>query len=109
MIRNRTQFKVQKKNKFEFTDIKKYLLASLIVLSIGGIVFTTIETAAEGAEITKLERDEANLVEENRELSEKSLGVSLSQTDESAQSSGFVKPQNIVYLGEEETVASTLK
>ncbi|MBI3396915.1 hypothetical protein HY045_00400 [Candidatus Woesebacteria bacterium] len=109
MIRSRTQFKIQKKKKFELPDLKKYILVLSIVLSIGGIVFTTIETAAEGAEVTKLEREEASLVEENRELSEKSLGTSLSQTEESAQNTGFIKPQKIVYLGEEETVASSIK
>lgn len=86
--------------------LKTYLVSSLIALFLGVEVFMTIEASTSGSEIAALEKQEATLIDANRELSQGLIkGSSLSSVEKSAEEMGFAKPQSVIYLGKSSSVA----
>lgn len=86
--------------------LKKYVLFFILFAFLVFGVFLTIQTATSGAEIAKLESEEERLKEQNQTYKEDILDKSsLKITGEKAGELGFIKPLQIVYLTEEETVA----
>jgi hypothetical protein len=85
---------------------QKYLfLISAAAFLVGTVVFA-IEAATTGSEVAALERQEALLREENKGLSETiTQSASLSSLQDKAVEFNFAKPEIIVYLGSEETIA----
>ncbi len=71
-----------------------------------GTVFFAIEAATSSSEVASLEKKEAILIQENQDLSDKIIEASsLSSVEKRAPGLNFVKPEKIVYLGPEETIA----
>jgi hypothetical protein len=86
--------------------MKNTVLITIVgVLAISSI-FLTIETATTGVEVAKLEKTEAALINQKRDL-EESLVKTLSVADlqEKSVELGFVKPANLVYVTGAATVA----
>lgn len=86
--------------------VKKVVLTFLAIVVLGGFTFITIETATSGAELSVLERKEAILSEENRELKDTIVkDSSLVEMDEKSQDLGFTKPSQIIYINGKEEFA----
>lgn len=84
---------------------KVILLVSIAAFLIG-TVFFAIEAATSGAEVAALEHQEALLVSENKELADQVMEFSsLSSVEGKAGELNFVKPEKVVYLNGEETIA----
>jgi hypothetical protein len=81
------------------------LVATVAVLAVSS-VFLTIESATTGLEVSKLEKNEADLINQKRDL-EETLVKSLSIADLQQKSNelGFVKPANLVYVTDLKPVA----
>lgn len=96
--------KVKSKNKFSFGKAGVvYILAVLLVVV---SIFMTVEMASSGAELSKLEKEEAALKGENQRLgAELIFASSLSQFENTYESLGFIKPGKTIYITEEEAVA----
>jgi len=89
--------------------IKKYkeliFTSFLIVLVVANVVFT-VSVSASGAELTSIEKAQNVLLSKNQELKDKITEVSsLSIIGEKAESLGFSKPEDIVYVQEVAPVA----
>lgn len=89
--------------------IKKYkeliFTTILIVLVIANVIFT-VSVSASGAELTNIEKTQNALFSKNQELRDKITNESsLSAIGEKANSLGFSKPENIVYVTGVEPVA----
>jgi cell division protein FtsL len=89
--------------------MKKYkeliFTITLIVLVVAN-VFITVSVSASGAELTSIEKVQSTLSSKNQELTDKITNESsLSTIGEKADSLGFAKPENIVYVQEVEPVA----
>jgi len=77
----------------------------LIVLVIANVFFT-VSVSASGAELTSIEENQSTLLSKNQELTDKITNESsLSTIGEKADSLGFSKPENIVYMTAVEPVA----
>jgi hypothetical protein len=87
-------------------SIKKYILIGLFgVLAISSVIMTVV-SATSGAEISKLQKEEAKLTDEKRYLENMLVKtLSMSQLQEKSGSLGFGKPVNIVYVTQPEAVA----
>lgn len=85
---------------------RKYLFLTSFIVFLVGTVFFAIESATTGSEIVSLEREGAILSQENRELSDRIIKASsLSAVQTKAAEFNFAKPEKIVYLSGEETIA----
>jgi len=87
-------------------SIKKYILIGLFgVLAISSVIMTVV-SATSGAEISKLQKEEAKLTDEKRYLENMLVKtLSMSQLQEKSGSLGFGKPVNLVYVTQPEAVA----
>ena len=71
-----------------------------------GVVFFTIQTATSGAYLANLEEQEAKLLKESKALKQElAESTSLIAVGEDAEEIGFGKPQKVIYIKEEDTVA----
>jgi Tfp pilus assembly protein PilN len=85
--------------------IKKILLVSLLICAVV-TVFFAVEQATRGSEIAMLEKEEAVLTNQKKELTERLVQISsLNETEKKAAELGFVKPTNLIYISEKEAVA----
>ena len=89
--------------------MKKYkeliFTVALIVLVIANVFFT-VSVSASGAELTSIEKTQSTLLSKNQEFMDKITNESsLSTIGEKADSLGFSKPENIVYVTAIEPVA----
>lgn len=89
--------------------MKKYkeliFTVTLIVLVIAN-VFITVSVSASGAELSSIEKNQNELLSRNQELTDKITSESsLSVVGQKADSLGFLKPENIVYVTGIEPVA----
>jgi len=81
---------------------------SWFVLGIIGAVtvYFTIQTITSGALLVNFERQEANLVGKNQALSgELVRSTSLISIEEAAEELGFAKPEKIIYITQQDSVA----
>lgn len=98
---------ITKRTKIAKRGMRVYLTWIVSGVFIVATVFLTLTTATSGAEIAKLEDEEANLVSLNRELSDQIvMASSLSATSEKAESLGFAKPEKVLYISSQSTVAA---
>ncbi|MBI2066167.1 hypothetical protein HYT60_01530 [Candidatus Woesebacteria bacterium] len=90
--------RVKSKNKFIVWILAIPLVAASIV--------TTVEMASSGAELSLLTSQEAALRSENQRLGAELVSASsLSQFENTYESLGFIRPEKIIYITEEEAVA----
>ncbi len=89
--------------------IKKYkelIFTCLLIVLVIANVFFTVSVSASGAELTNIEKTQSILLSKNQELSDKITNESsLNTIGEKADSLGFSKPENIVYVTTVEPVA----
>lgn len=89
----------------------KVSLRNVILMSVCGIlalssIFMTIETATSGLEISKLEKTEAELSNQKKDLEESLVRtLSVSELQEKSSGLGFTKPTNLVYVAPTAPVA----
>jgi hypothetical protein len=84
----------------------KVSLSILGILLIAGTVLVTIDSVTKSAEINQLSQEEQQLSLTKKELAEKIVEASsLNNVGTKANELGYSKPQNIVYVGENEGVA----
>lgn len=86
--------------------MKNIILISIVAILAVSSIFLTIESATTGVEVAKLEKTEADLSNQKRDLEEvlvKSLSSSTLQ--EKSTELGFVKPTDLVYLSSAAPVA----
>jgi len=89
--------------------IKKYkelIFTTILIVLVIANVFFTVSVSASGAELTNIEKTQSALSSKNQELTDKITNESsLSTIGEKADSLGFSKPENIVYVTTIEPVA----
>ena len=87
-------------------SIKKYILIGLFgVLAISSVIMTVV-SATSGAEISKLQKEEAKLTDDKRYLENMLVKtLSMNQLQEKSGSLGFGKPVNLIYVTQPEAVA----
>ena len=90
----------------QHSPLKSILLLSGLAALVAGFIYLTVETATSGAVLSDLERREALLTEENRELGETiAKASSLNSLETKTLELGFNKPSNILYITGKEEVA----
>ena len=94
------KFKLSKSNK-----ITRISWIVLILFAVGGI-YLTISTANAGAKLAYLEGLETKIVEENQRLKRELVELnSLKSLEVRAGELGFSRPDKLIYLTEDKTVA----
>lgn len=69
-------------------------------------IFFTLQTVSSGGKLALLEKEENNIVVRNKEMSELLMrSTSLTQLEEKTLHLGYIKPEKIIYISEDETVA----
>jgi len=85
---------------------KELIFTSLLILLVIANVIFTVSVSASGAELTNIERTQGIFLSKNQEYMDKITNESsLSTIGEKANSLGFSKPENIVYVTVTEPVA----
>ena len=85
---------------------KELIFTSLLIVLVIANVFFTVSVSASGAELTSIEKTQEILHSKNQEFMDKITNESsLSTIGEKADSLGFSKPENIVYMTAVEPVA----
>lgn len=93
---------IKKKHKNRKTTLLWIMLGLFLSLSI----FFTIQTATSGAYISELEINGEEIMQENQLLKSKIISLSsLSNLGENASELGFTKPQKVIYITKDATVA----
>jgi len=104
MIKKSVTYK-KKDKKFNLKPVIVVVMAVALVSS----VILSIELATSGAEISKLEGQEADLISQNNDLTQKIVkGSSLSGVEEKSQELGYSKPSKIIYLNSTEAQMAKL-
>jgi cell division protein FtsB len=84
-------------------------LTILGIILIAGTVLVTIDSVTKSAEINQLAQEEQQMSLETKDLAEKIVEASsLNNVGIKANELGYSKPQNIVYIGENEGVAARI-
>jgi hypothetical protein len=87
------------------TEIPSFLAAFLFVLFIS-TVFFAIETTVLGGRLAKLEIERSELAAKNTELSNQLVkSTSLNSIQEKTGDLGYTKPEQIIYITQEDVVA----
>lgn len=83
-----------------------YAIYVSIGISVIFTVFVTLAASTSGAEITRLESVEDELSRKNQEYSERIVeATSLINIGKNAEKLGFIKPEKIVYISSQDSVA----
>jgi cell division protein FtsB len=85
---------------------KKQVVWLLLFIFVSFQVFLTVQTSSSGALLIELEQKQIEFEDENKKLNEELVKhTSLSTTEEKAEELGFVKPQETVFIADEESVS----
>ena len=100
--------RINKKNTVKLSRFKPivsiFVVITLVFMVV--IVFLSIHTAAAGAEVAYLEKEEEELIIKTKQLSDRLENYSsLRNASEKADELGFTDPQKIIYASKEETAA----
>jgi len=69
-------------------------------------IFFTIQISTSGAELSDLQDEKERLIEENQALEREIVkNSSLRNLEKDADTLGFIKPQKVIYITEEQVVA----
>lgn len=97
-----------KKRNIRKTNSKKLYLFGFLVLV--GVVFYTIKFVNLGSKLGMLEEEESKMVMENKKLTSTLIdGSSLIKVEETAIIDGFIKPQKIVYITDDNKTFANLR
>lgn len=87
-------------------SLKKYILIGFLGVLAVSSVFMTVVTATSGAEVSNLQKEEAQLSDKKRYLEGALVKtLSMSELQEKSGSLGYGKPVNLVYVTLPEAVA----
>ena len=90
----------------KLNNLKKYILIGVCGLLAVSSVFMTVVTATSGAEVSNLQKQEAELSDERMNLNNTLIkSLSMSQLQEKSNELGFSKPVGLVYVAAPEAVA----
>lgn len=85
------------------------MLSILGIVLIAGTVLVTLDSVTKSAEINQLTQEEQQLSLDKKDLAEKIVEASsLNSVETKANELGYAKPQNVVYIGENEGVAARI-
>lgn len=85
----------------------KYIFTFTFVLLVISSLFLTIETVATGSDLVGLQKQSDQLLSQQRELKSYLVSeLSLSGLETKSIELGFVKPSNLLYIKDNESVAS---
>jgi len=102
-MKHAKNIKIEKNDKRKGTTLVLWILISVFIIS---YVFITIESATEGASLTKIIKEESRLRDENQVLSTRLIKESsLTTLEIKAIELGFIKPSDIIYILEPGSVA----
>lgn len=88
---------------------KNYLLLFILTVFVVGNIFSLIGISAFGAEVAKLESEEVATLNQIQNYKEQIMAKSsLMAIGDKAESLGFIKPQNVIYLTGESAVVAKL-
>lgn len=105
-MKSRKNIKLSQKNKGWLSSRKTAWTWTILGLFAITCVLFTIQTATSGARLSLLEKEETEISEKNQILERELIYLnSLSNLEEGAESLGFVEPQKIMYISEDEIVA----
>ena len=95
------------KKNFENNTSNKLTYVWVVVgIFIIGTVYFTIQVATSGSKLAQLERERMQLTKETQSLSSDLMQqTSLTQIGQRAEEMGFIKPDKIVYLQNQDSVA----
>lgn len=69
-------------------------------------IFFTIQISTSGAELSDFQREKDRLLQENQDLERQIIRLSsLRNLEKDAESLGFIKPQKVIYITEDQVVA----
>lgn len=96
----------RQKRQSKFLSQRRYCLWVMVGILLITSVFFTIDTATGGAEVSKLQKTETTLAQENRVLTDTLVqSSSLKAIDSKAKELGFSQPDKVVYISQKEAVA----
>ena len=102
----RISYKNNPVTKKEISLKPPFYVVVLFVIFIIATVYTTIKTSSLGTTLVDLESKEKELISENANLADSLVHLSsMTSIEKKAEDLGFVKPQNVIYLGKQESVA----
>ena len=105
-MRYKKNIKLSKINKPKLSNKKTTLAWVIFGILAVSFIFFTIQTSTSGATLSRLEEDKGSILEENQVMRSKFIYLSsLKNLEEQAEKLGFVKPQKIIYISEDEIVA----
>ena len=85
---------------------KKYILIGFCGLLAASSIFMTVVSATSGAEVSDLQKKEAELADDKRNLENTLIKtLSISQLQAKGGELGYTKPASLVYIAPTETVA----
>ncbi len=87
-------------------NFKKYILIGFLAALAVSSVLMTVVTVTSGAEVSNLQKQEAQLSDQKRYLEDTLVKtLSMSSLQEKSTELGYVKPVNLVYVAPPEPVA----
>jgi hypothetical protein len=87
-------------------NLKKYILIGFLGVLVISSVFMTVASATSGAEVSSLQKEEAQLSDQKRYLEDTLVKtLSTNQLQEKSNGLGYGKPVNLVYVAPPEAVA----
>jgi cell division protein FtsB len=103
-FRRTKENKNKRPSRFNFK--KMSVLWFVLLLFIFVTVFFTIQGVASGAKLAELEKEQKDLINENKQLATHLTELtSLKNIEEAAEDLGFVKPTSTIYITEERFIA----
>lgn len=94
-----------KKIHFKGFQIPLFFALFIGILSIS-IIYLSIEASTKGSILADLEYNQQQLMQENEDLTQQLItNSSLTRLSEIAEKDGFVRPQKIIYIGSQDTLA----
>lgn len=95
-----------KKKNNKTNVLRTYVFVAVLAVFIAVSVFLTVEAVASGSEVTSINEESAALLAKQKELNEVLVkGISVTGLEEKSTEMGFVKPSNVIYINDNESVA----
>ena len=100
------RFKNQKNQEKKENGLKKIIISLIIFFPLASMVVLAIQTSHQGSELIEIENEIADLKKENNEVELSVIKeTSLSVLSETAFEFGFEKPNSMLYLNRQSSVA----
>ena len=95
-----------KQTKTKIVNKRSVLIWLMLALFAICNIYFAIQTSASGATISQLEEEESRIIQENQRLAGELIELnSLKDLEKEAEDLGFAKPEKIIYITDDATVA----